>query len=172
MNDLIEEAILVLQRLLTALKGKVPAGNGNAIETVGSVAYSNTESDANNTENSGKVPSPQDKKLTLILKFPNCDSCDGEKKEENNNWGNIEDFREIDVDPAFVQQLSPSDPIEKIISGLVSPQSGISSVLEGKLDTFQGQLDHFSGDISSKLETLSNRIGSLESVKSPKSKHK
>lgn len=163
LQDLIEETVLVLQKLLTVLKGENSENeytlelSGNEVD---SVRHSKT------IEAIDKIHEPKEKQMTLILKFPNCGNCDDEKKAET-------DLTDDDIFKTMNSgQLSPSGPIETFISGLMSPTH---NAVEEKFDTFQGKFDDFSQNISERLEALSERIASLESsheTKLLKLKHK
>lgn len=163
LQDLIEETVLVLQKLLTALKGE-DGENEYTLELPGSEIHSARHSKT--IEAIDKILEPKEKKMTLILKFPNCENCDDEKKAET-NLADDDIFKTINSG-----QHTPSGSIETFISGLMSPTH---TAVETKLDTFQGKFDNFSQNISDRLEALSERIGSLETTNEPKShkpKHK
>lgn len=157
LHDLIEETASVLQRLLVTLRGGQSENGGDSY---------GASSGYNGGISSDETDAPNEKKLTLILKFPNCETCDDDTKEGANRSSN-EDIKEINVDPLIAQQLTPSDlasdTIETFISGLVSPPGSLSAVLDKRLEAFQKNWDIFAEDISTKLEMLSNRIGLLES---------
>lgn len=163
LQDLIEETVVILQKLLIAFKGE-GGEDEYSLELSGSEVHSARHSKT--IEAIDKILEPKEKKMTLILKFPNCENCDDEKKTEMDSTDN-DIFKTINSG-----QLSPSSPIETFISGLMSPTH---IAVEKKFDTFQGKFDDFSQNISERLEALSERIGSLESSnehKSQKPKHK
>ena len=178
LHDLIEETALVLQKLLRALKNEVPESSSFGLD--GSEAHSNTSSDANNIDKIGSALASKERKIALILKFPNCISCDEEDDEDARNFMDDDNITEINLDPSIAQPMSPTHQLGSFISGLMSPPALVTNSLEKKMDLFQQKLDDFAQDLSMRLEMLHNRVGTLEhstdeqikSVKSHKPKHK
>lgn len=154
LHDLIEETVLLLQKLLLSLKNEVH--ESSSFGSAGRDAHSNTASNANNIDKIGSALASKEKKITLILKLPDCVNCDEKNAEDDDN------SREINLDPSIGQPMSPSThQLESYISGLMSPAL-VANSLEKKMNLFEHKLDNFARDLSMRLETLYNRVGTLE----------
>lgn len=104
----------------------------------------------------------KDQNMTFLLKLPNCGNCNEKRETETPNSEKNDQIGEFDFDPSVAPQLSTQDQLQTFISGLMSPPDEISNLLDSKLDSFQQKLDHFTHSISMQLETISNRIESVE----------